>query len=171
MGLVEVLWDADGVSPWKGPGTSGSIMGWRYGTPTPGCGQTHTCENSTFPSYYVCGRGPTTKSLVFWGQIWSNYLYSRSKSHPFIKAVCHEREQILLVDYRYRSTPNILNWIEDRPEDNLGFKSTSRCHLNIDGQNLFHLIKLYYIQLKYIWVNLSHCRTYGTFYVTIELLK
>ena len=33
-------------TPWKGHGTSGSIMGWRWGTPPPGCGETHTCENS-----------------------------------------------------------------------------------------------------------------------------
>ena len=32
MGPVEVLWDGDGV-PQKGHGTSGSIMGWRWGTP------------------------------------------------------------------------------------------------------------------------------------------
>ena len=48
----------------KGHGTSGSIMGWRWGTPRKdmgpvkalgmemgcpsGCGQTHTCENSAF---------------------------------------------------------------------------------------------------------------------------
>ena len=43
--------------PWKGHGTSGSIMGWRWGTPpSPRCGQTDTCENSTFPSHYVRGR-------------------------------------------------------------------------------------------------------------------
>ena len=28
---------------------------WDMGTPPP-CGQTNTCENSTFPSYYVRGR-------------------------------------------------------------------------------------------------------------------
>ena len=54
MGTVEVLWDGGGYPPWKGHGTSGSIMGWRWGT-LPGCGQTDACENSTFPSYYVRG--------------------------------------------------------------------------------------------------------------------
>ena len=34
MGPVEVLWDRDGV-PQKGHGTSGSIMGWRWGSPPP----------------------------------------------------------------------------------------------------------------------------------------
>ena len=29
MGPVEVLWDGNRVPPVKGPGTSGSIMGWR----------------------------------------------------------------------------------------------------------------------------------------------
>ena len=42
--------------PRNGHGTSGSIMGWRWGTPLPKCGQTHTCENSNFPSYYLRGR-------------------------------------------------------------------------------------------------------------------
>ena len=71
MGPVEVLWDGDWV-PQKGQGTSGSIMGWKWvptgkdmgpvevwggdGVPCSECGQTHTCENSTFPSYYVRGR-------------------------------------------------------------------------------------------------------------------
>ena len=32
MGPVEILWDRDRV-PQKGHGTSGSIMGWRWGTP------------------------------------------------------------------------------------------------------------------------------------------
>ena len=32
MGLVEVLWDGDGV-PQEGHGTSESIMGWRWGKP------------------------------------------------------------------------------------------------------------------------------------------
>ena len=40
-------------TPWKGRGSSGSIMGWRWDTP---CEQTDTCENSTFPSYYARGR-------------------------------------------------------------------------------------------------------------------
>ena len=31
-----------------GHGTSGSNKGWKWGIP-PGCGQTHTCENSTLP--------------------------------------------------------------------------------------------------------------------------
>ena len=36
MGPVEVLWDGDGVPhPPKGHGTSGSITGWRWGTPPP----------------------------------------------------------------------------------------------------------------------------------------
>ena len=38
VGPVEVLWDGDGVPP------------------LPRCGQTDTCENSTFPSYYVRAR-------------------------------------------------------------------------------------------------------------------
>ena len=53
-----------GTPPGGGPGTPPgclmafwemlqSIMG--YGYPPP-CGQTNTCENSTFPSYYVRGR-------------------------------------------------------------------------------------------------------------------
>ena len=33
MTPVEVLWNGDGVPPGKGHGTSGSIMGWRWGTP------------------------------------------------------------------------------------------------------------------------------------------
>ena len=41
----------DGTSHWgiplKGHGKIGSIMGWRWGTPS-GCEQTDTCENSTF---------------------------------------------------------------------------------------------------------------------------
>ena len=40
---------------WKVHGTSGSMMGWRWGTPPPRCEQTDTSENSTFPSYYVRG--------------------------------------------------------------------------------------------------------------------
>ena len=36
MGPVEVLWDGDGV-------------------PLPRCEQTDACENSTLPSYYICG--------------------------------------------------------------------------------------------------------------------
>ena len=36
-GPVEVLWDGDGVN-------------------SPRCEQTDTCENSTFPSYYLRGR-------------------------------------------------------------------------------------------------------------------
>ena len=41
MGAVEVLWDGNGVNP---------------PPPPPRCGQTDTCENSVFPSYYVRGR-------------------------------------------------------------------------------------------------------------------
>ena len=61
-----------GGTPGKGPGTSGSIMGWRWGTPPrkdmgpvevlwdgdgvnpspPGVDR-DTCEHSTFQSYYV----------------------------------------------------------------------------------------------------------------------
>ena len=60
-------WTGEGYLPW---GTS--ILTWMGGTsipsfgqgvptlgyslPPPGCGQTDTCENSTFPSYYVRGR-------------------------------------------------------------------------------------------------------------------
>ena len=51
----EGTWDQSVGYPQKAHRTSGSIMGWRWGTP-PRCEQTDTCENSTFPSYYIRGR-------------------------------------------------------------------------------------------------------------------
>ena len=47
MGPVEVLWDGDGAPCWKWHGTSGSIMGWRWGTPQV-CTNKQT-ESITFP--------------------------------------------------------------------------------------------------------------------------
>ena len=41
------------VAPWHSGKCCKAL--WDMGTPPP-CGQTNTCENSTFPSYYVRGR-------------------------------------------------------------------------------------------------------------------
>ena len=47
----EGIWEQLLGYPQKGHDTSGSIMGWRWGNSPPPrwCGQTHICENSTFP--------------------------------------------------------------------------------------------------------------------------
>ena len=47
-GPVEVLWDRDGV-PARKEWDQWNYYGIEMGYPL--CGQTHTCENSTFPSY------------------------------------------------------------------------------------------------------------------------
>ena len=49
MGPVEVLWNGDGVPPWKGHGTSGSIMGWRWGNPIPQLWTNKQAETVIFP--------------------------------------------------------------------------------------------------------------------------
>ena len=55
MGPMEVSWDEDGVPPGKDMGPV-EVLWDGDGVPPPLCGQTHTCESSTFPSYYVRGR-------------------------------------------------------------------------------------------------------------------
>ena len=47
---VEVLWDGDGVPPRKDMEPVEVLWDGDGGTPpSPRCGQTHTCENITFP--------------------------------------------------------------------------------------------------------------------------
>ena len=56
MRPVVVLWDGDGEPPpLKGLGTSGSIMGWRWGTPLPLVNR-QTPVKHNFPWYYIRGR-------------------------------------------------------------------------------------------------------------------
>ena len=58
-----------------------SRPGW--GTPPPKCWQRDTCENSTFPSYYVCGRNKEKADVVFNTIHWAGFFLSSHSSTHF----------------------------------------------------------------------------------------
>ena len=61
-------------------------MGWRWGNP-PGCGQTHTCENSTFTNSSDAGSNEGKPIfLVFVFVVFQLQLEKREASTTFISA-------------------------------------------------------------------------------------
>ena len=69
------------VPPWKGHGTSGSIRGWRYGTPPP---WTDTCENSTFPHPSDAGSNEDLLIVLYRGRRKGVTVYQRKTAQKAV---------------------------------------------------------------------------------------